>query len=383
MAAPQRSGTAHGYVPGVDGLRALAVMAVMGTHIALLRNIRTRFLDGGATGVSVFFVISGFLITSLMLREHDRDGSVDKRAFWLRRARRLFPSLAVLLVAATSYDLIGATGSARFGIGGLASVVGYVSNWYLVFSKYHGGLGVLSHAWSLAIEEQFYIVWPFFMAAVVGQATRRRWLLHFVAAAAAVSFLLRVVLWVHGGVPAAQRIYYGSDTNAETLLWGCGLAVIANRHPERIRPIASGALLGGVALLLLLEVPVPPIASSPTVLELRYIFGPTVIGIATCCLIAALLLNRPVTQFLNFAPLVWVGKLSYDLYLWHYVVVISAANAGVRSPWMLLLLVVGVAGPVSFATYQLTRATRRSSGRLPDSSALWSGEPPPAQPATR
>jgi peptidoglycan/LPS O-acetylase OafA/YrhL len=340
-------------------------------------------LDGGATGVSVFFVISGFLITTLMLREHDRDGSIDKRAFWLRRARRLFPSLAVLLIVATAYDFIAATGSAKFGIGGLASVVGYVSNWYLVFSRYHGGLGVLSHTWSLAIEEQFYIVWPFVMAgALLWHARGRRWLLHVIAVAAALSFLLRVLLWIHGGVPEAQRIYYGSDTNAETLLWGCGLAVIANYHPERIQTIARGALLGGIALLLLLEVPVPPIASSPRVLELRYILGPTVIGIATNCLMAALLLDRPVTRFLNFAPLVWIGKLSYDLYLWHYVVIIAAANAGIRSPWSLLLLVIGLAGPMAFCTYQLTRVIRRLSARPPGSSALWSGEPSPGQSVT-
>ena len=222
------------YITGLDGLRAFSVIAVIASHGLAVANLHGRFLSGGSTGVSVFFVISGFLITSLLLKEIARTGTLRKRAFWLRRAQRLFPSLAVVLIATTLYDRLGNTAHYFHFTGlGLLAVAGYVGNWYTIETNQYT-LGALAHTWSLAVEEQFYIVWPLLLALTLRLRHRAIWLLWTVAFGGYLSALVRVLLWRHSGLLGTLHIYDGSDTNAECILWGAALAIVARTSPKLI-----------------------------------------------------------------------------------------------------------------------------------------------------
>jgi peptidoglycan/LPS O-acetylase OafA/YrhL len=344
------------YVEGIDGLRAFSVIAVIGFHIFDVSNVHTRILDGGSSGVSVFFVISGFLITSLLLKESTRTGTIRKRAFWTRRAQRLFPSLAAMLIAVVLYNSwSGSPNYTHFTKVGFLSVVGYFGNWYTIATSQFA-MGSLTHTWSLAVEEQFYIVWPLVLVLVMLRRRDPKWLLPIIVIGCYVSFLLRVLLWRHGGVSDAVRIYCGSDTNAECILWGCGLAVAARVWPDVVRQFARGAWAGVVVLIALLEL---PMSYAPSwVLAIRYVLSPTLVGVATCSVIAAVLLNRKVTRPLSARPLTWIGKLSYDLYLWHFPVILALAAAGIRSAPELIVLVSAIVVPISMATARLTREVR-------------------------
>jgi peptidoglycan/LPS O-acetylase OafA/YrhL len=301
-------------------------------------------------------VISGFLITSLLLKESTRTGTIRKRAFWLRRAQRLFPSLGAMLLAVALYTAWGGSPTnTHFSKIGFLSVVGYFGNWYTIATSPYA-MGLLTHTWSLAVEEQFYIVWPVVLALVLLRRRNPKWLLPVIVICGYVSLLLRVVLWRHTGVADAFRIYDGSDTNAECILWGCGLAVAARMSPDVVRRLADGAWVGAIVLIGLLEL---PMSYAPSwVLTVRFVLSPTLVGIATCSVIAAILLNRRVTRPLSARPLTWIGTLSYDLYLWHFPVILALAAAGIRSALELIVLVSAIAVPISMATARLTREVR-------------------------
>ena len=217
------------YVPGLDGLRALAVIAV------LLYHAGPRWAPGGFLGVEVFFVISGYLITSLLLAEWRQRGRIDLAAFWVGRARRLLPALYVLLVVTLAFAVLFLPEEvAGLRLDALAAV-GYVTNWYLVLGQesYFEAVGrpsLLQHLWSLAIEEQFYLLWPLLFAAGMSLGTRRWWRRRLLLAAlaalvgAAASALLMTVLYGTGVEPS--RLYYGTDTRATGLLVGAALAYV-------------------------------------------------------------------------------------------------------------------------------------------------------------
>jgi peptidoglycan/LPS O-acetylase OafA/YrhL len=161
------------FVPGLDGLRGVAVLAVMAFHAGL------GWAAGGLLGVDVFFVLSGFLVTSILLGEHARTGTLALRRFWARRARRLLPALFVLLLGICAYAWWVSGGVAPAQLRGDAlSTLGYVANWHYIatgqdyFVRY-GGLSPLLHTWSLAVEEQFYLVWPLVALVVLKRAGRR------------------------------------------------------------------------------------------------------------------------------------------------------------------------------------------------------------------
>jgi peptidoglycan/LPS O-acetylase OafA/YrhL len=326
-------------------------------------------LDGGATGLSVFFTVSGFLITSLLLQELRLTETINKRAFWIRRAQRLFPSLGVMLIVVTVYRVtIEPKSYFDFTPIGLFSVVGYFGNWYEIATT-QASLGALAHTWSLAVEEHFYFVWPIVMAAVMRTRRGERLLLPLIIGAGAVSALLRIAIWHHGGTGSAIRIFCGSDTNAECILWGCGLAVVARRTPRLLRLFAGGAWGGIIVLLGLFEL--PRSNASVFVLKLAYVAAPTFAALAACTVIAAIVLGRRVTRPLSSRPLTWLGRLSYDVYLWHFPVILALRSAGITSALLLVLLTAAIAIPVSMATYELTRHVRhrgraaRSAGASP------------------
>jgi peptidoglycan/LPS O-acetylase OafA/YrhL len=212
------------YLPGLDGLRALAVIAVLLYHAEL------PWIPGGFLGVEIFFVISGYLITTLLLAEWRQRGRIDVKAFWLRRARRLLPALYLLLVVTLAYAVVFLPGEVAGLRADAIAAFGYVTNWYLVLGheSYFEAIGrpsLLKHLWSLAVEEQFYLLWPPLLALglSVGAARwRERRVLLVTLALAVASALLMALLYRPEVDPS--RIYFGSDTRAAGLLIGAALA---------------------------------------------------------------------------------------------------------------------------------------------------------------
>ncbi len=185
------------YLPGLDGLRAIAVLAVMVYHA------NSNWLAGGYLGVEVFFVISGYLITLLLIAEHERTGNIDLKTFWIRRFRRLLPALFVMMLLLTIWVALfenEALGKLR---GDVVAGTAYVSNWYQIWigAGYSAGndFAPLRHLWSLAVEEQFYVLWPLVMLAFVRVGSRR------IAGIARWLFLAAVAITDHGRVPQPHR----------------------------------------------------------------------------------------------------------------------------------------------------------------------------------
>ncbi|CAA9401675.1 MAG: O-antigen acetylase [uncultured Rubrobacteraceae bacterium] len=213
-------------MPGLDGLRALAVVAVLLYHAGL------AWMPGGFLGVEIFFVISGYLITALLVTEWRQRGRIDLAAFWMRRARRLLPALYPVVVATLAYALVFLPGEVAGLRGDAISAFGYFTNWYLIFGNvsYFEAMGrpsPLRHLWSLAVEEQFYLLWPPVVAAGISLGARRwrlRRLMFVSLAVAGGSALLMAAVYAPGIYPS--RIYYGTDTRATGLLLGAALAFV-------------------------------------------------------------------------------------------------------------------------------------------------------------
>ena len=335
-------GAQLGYRPALDGLRALAVVAV------LLYHGGVPWAAGGFLGVDVFFVLSGFLITSLLVQEWARTGRIALGAFWLRRARRLLPALLLVLVAVVAFS--AATGQEQSGLRGDAlATVGYVSNWWFVVSgqSYFSQFlepSPLRHTWSLAIEEQFYLVFPLVMVLLLGRLRwGRRGVRAVMLAGAVASAGLMVALYQPFTDPS--RVYYGSDTRAQALLLGAVLAlspgltrragpVFARLH-GRLVPLPGTALLGWLALVGLVAL----FAAARELAPWMYRGGFALAAVLSAVLIASVsrVPGSRLAGLLSLRPVVAVGVVSYGLYLWHWpvYVVLGHERTGLDGPVLL------------------------------------------------
>ncbi|MFP5320109.1 MAG: acyltransferase family protein [Acidimicrobiia bacterium] len=322
LAAPPRVEKVSGsprlaYRPALDGVRALAVIAVFAYHAEV------GWARAGFLGVDVFFVLSGYLITALLLSERRRDGRIDLRRFWLRRARRLLPAVLVLLaVVAVAVPVLAPDQASRIRADLLAAL-GYVSNWWLIVGQqsYFEAAGrppLLQHLWSLAVEEQFYLIWPPVLALAVRHRPHRR-LVKPLLAAAAVSGLLMAVLFQPYADPS--RVYYGTDTRALALLLGAALAAGTARWQlvDHLSGPGRGILeVAGVAGLAGLGWATANVNEFDPLL---YRGGFTAVALAAAAVVAAGARPGPplaLGRLLAARPLVWVGQRSYGIYLWFW-----------------------------------------------------------------
>ncbi|WP_426516228.1 acyltransferase family protein [Diaminobutyricibacter sp. McL0618] len=358
-----------GRFAGLDGLRALAVVAVIVYHLF------PGLLPGGFIGVDVFFVISGFLITSLLVRERAGTGRVDLRRFWVRRGRRLIPALvAVVLVSATAAALIG--GSVLTGIGRqLVGAATFSSNWLDIasdssyFAKDVPEL--FRNLWSLAVEEQFYVVWPVLLLAIV-LIRRCGARVAIVAAIAVGSAAEMAVLYTPGG--DATRVYFGSDTHSFGLALGAVLALVISR----IKPLDLDAgesafqwfvrrLLPGIGVAALIALGIAAWWMHDDN-AFTYRGGLALVSVLAAVVIWAAVSSRSrLGSSLDAAPLRFIGARSYGMYLWHWpaFVLVSAVIERQQSPgpaWQTGMIALAVTAVASLVSFRFVETPIRRSG---------------------
>lgn len=310
-----------GYLPGLDGIRALAVIGVLLYHADL------AWIPGGFLGVDVFFVLSGFLITSLILEEFDRSGRIDFAKFYLGRARRLLPPLVLLLaVVAVAAAFFFRDAAAQVRADTIASIF-YVNNWWYILaeSSYFEFIGrppLLKHLWSLAVEEQFYLVWPAITFLIVRRAGRRG--VRIVALVLAVlSTAWMTTLSVSNGFPEyadPSRAYFGTDSHAMGLLIGAALATAwrPGRLKADLTPGAKGLITGAGVVSLLTVVWFFLFVGEFTPWLYRS-GGFLILAVVVAVLIAmATHPASPLGGWLGTQPWRYIGQRSYGLYLWHW-----------------------------------------------------------------
>jgi len=297
---------AHNYLPALDGMRALSILLVLVSHAWL------GHIVPGGLGVTVFFFISGFIITRLMLGEWQRDGRIDVRAFYVRRFFRLTPALVVyVLCCLIAMAVVGA----RIRGIELAAVFFYFANYYEIFVGFGVGepLYPLGITWSLAVEEHYYFVYPVLFMLLA--AHTRRFLLVLVSACV-IALCWRIYLDVIVGLNPLQsdRIYKGTDTRYDSILYGAILAVVLDRFPQASDWLARpGVFMAGLVLLLLTLVIRHPVFQE----TLRYSLQG--LGIMAMTYVAVFRAGW-VQRLLSCAPLLYIGKISYSLYLYHWLV---------------------------------------------------------------
>lgn len=312
-----------GYRPELDGLRAVAVLTVIAYHY---RPRTHPLLSGGFLGVDLFFVLSGFLITRLLFEELQRTDGVRFRSFYARRAARLLPALVLVCVfvgsAALFSDALGPPGHAFLGI--LGSIF-YVNNWLLVL----GHNSPLRHTWSLSIEEQFYLVWPALMLLAWRRAGLRsvRVVAGTIAVVSGVEMAIRSALGV-----SAVVLYHSTDTQgALMLMTGCLLATLVPVGSDlRSTPIGRAARAATAPISIAL-VFLATSTSQASDFYYRGIFCFVAAGFAVIILRA--LMEDRLTAPLRARPLVWIGKISYGLYLWHYPIWLFVSTEFAHQPF--------------------------------------------------
>ncbi len=301
------------YLHGLDGLRAISVLAVLAYHS------EASWAPGGFLGVEVFFVVSGYLITGLLLREWATSATINLGRFWARRARRLLPALGALLAGVVAFGAFAAPDARGRILEDLVPSVLYVNNWWQIFSRqsyFAAALRppLLRHLWSLAVEEQFYVVWPLVTLFAMRWLRSARRFGAMCIVAAVLSAVLMFVLHQPGTDPT--REYYGTDTRAGGLLWGAALAALTlhGNFPARKARLFDGVGLASLSALIIMFTTIEDDSSAVyrgCLLLIAAFTAATIVAVSD----PTSLLSR---WMLGRAPLRWIGTRSYGLYLWHW-----------------------------------------------------------------
>jgi peptidoglycan/LPS O-acetylase OafA/YrhL len=372
-----RRGSSLSYIPALDGVRAVAIIIVMGYHGGVF------FTSGGFYGVDTFFALSGFLITSLLITEWQETTTIRLGVFWARRARRLLPALLVMVLAVALYGayLVPSGTYSHLRSDGIAALF-YFANWHFIAigSNYFvqsGPSSPLTHTWSLAVEEQFYLIWPMIVLGVFKLWRSKRVLLVICVVGALASAIEMAALYSPADV---NRVYYGTDTRAQSLLVGAALAVALSLWSDRRRRATSSPsdedrgrsrsegdpdwyvrstsgrivmLALGLAGVLASVVLWTRVSSNGS---LAYRGGFLLAASATSAVLLSVICSPRslLARSLSFAPLRYVGRISYGLYLWHYPLFLYLDNARTGlTGYPLFAVRVAVTSAVATASFYL------------------------------
>ena len=310
------------YIPAIDGLRAVAVIAVMLYHLGV------SWIPGGFLGVDLFFVISGYVITRLLLDSIQRSGGLDLRAFYKSRLRRLLPPLVFMIVTTTLFIGVWAPDTIKRLLTDTPFALAGMMNWWLVFEQqdYFESIGrppLLQHTWSLAVEAQFYLVWPLILLLVLRQLGRKVIPVAAltIAIGSGIALLLVSLRIDSNSSQSVSHVYFGTDTHSIGLFLGAALAVnwipqnlkldIAKRAQDVIDAIGVFGFLGILACFLFID------ESNPTLYKIAFPLA----GIFGCAIIMSIV--HPASRFaplLQGKAILWIGERSYAIYLWHWIV---------------------------------------------------------------
>jgi peptidoglycan/LPS O-acetylase OafA/YrhL len=310
------------YIPAIDGLRAVAVIAVMLYHLGV------SWIPGGFLGVDLFFVISGYVITRLLLDSIQRSGGLDLRAFYKSRLRRLLPPLVFMIVTTTLFIGVWAPDTIKRLLTDTPFALTGMMNWWLVFEQqdYFESIGrppLLQHTWSLAVEAQFYLVWPLILLLVLRQLGRKVIPVAAltIAIGSGIALLLVSLRIDSNSSQSVSHVYFGTDTHSIGLFLGAALAVnwipqnlkldIAKRAQDVIDAIGVFGFLGILACFLFIN------ESNPTLYKIAFPLA----GIFGCAIIMSIV--HPASRFaplLQGKAILWIGERSYAIYLWHWIV---------------------------------------------------------------
>jgi peptidoglycan/LPS O-acetylase OafA/YrhL len=310
------------YIPAIDGLRAVAVIAVMLYHLGF------KWIPGGFLGVDLFFVISGYVITRLLLDSIQRSGGLDLRAFYMARIRRLLPPLVFMIITTIIFVGLWAPDTMRRLLGDTPFALFGGMNWWLVFRQtdYFEAIGrppLLQHTWSLGVEAQFYLVWPLILLLVLRYFGKNKIPAAALLIAAFSGIALLVVSMQIDAASGSKvsHVYFGTDTHSIGLFLGAALAVrwipqnleetVSRKAQDFIDGIGIFGFLGIIAAFLFID------ETDPTLYKLAFPLA----GIFGCAIITSIV--HPASRFapiLSSKPFIWIGERSYAIYLWHWVI---------------------------------------------------------------
>ena len=349
--APRPSATGKERINALDGLRAVALLIIMGYHFGV------GWLQGGFFSLDIFYVLSGYLITGLLVSEYRKRSAIKLSAFWLRRARRLLPALLIVLVAVTLLVRFVSAPDLYidFRMSALSALF-YFSNWWQIAASSNyfvatGAVSPLTHTWSLAVEEQFYLVWPLVVLAVMTLSrtfVRGIRVLLVVSVVGALASALEMALLYHPTVNTT-RLYFGTDTHAQSILIGsilaCAMTMVQMRRGnEGMAPTARSTAgrsllvtvgLGGFAGTLILTYTLV----GTSAIDYRGGFMLSALSAAAIIVGAVCVPTGVIARGLSLRPLMWLGTISYGAYLWHYPVFIyiNTDQTGLHGLWLMAL----------------------------------------------